>query len=58
MLSLPPAVNILLCLPSTDMRRGFDGLMQMDEEHLEQNALEGGLFVFINRHRNRVNLLY
>lgn len=58
MLSLPPAVNIFLCLLPTDMRRGFDGLMRMAEEHLEQNVLDGGLFVFINRRRNRVKLLY
>lgn len=58
MLSLPPAVNFFLCLLPTDMRRGFDGLMRMAEEHLEWNVLESGLFVFINRRRNRVKLLY
>lgn len=58
MLSLPPTVKIFLCLLPTDMRRGFDGLMRMAEEHLERNVLEGGLFVFINRRRDRVKLIY
>jgi transposase len=58
MLSLPPAVPIFLCLRPTDMRRGFDGLQRMAEDHLEQNVLQGGLFVFINHRRNRVKLLY
>lgn len=58
MLSLVPSVKIFLCLLPTDMRRGFDGLMRMAEEHLRQNVLDGGLFVFINRRRDRVKLLY
>jgi transposase len=58
MMSLPPGVNIFLCLLPTDMRRGFDGLMRMAEEYLRMNVLEGGLFVFINRRRDRVKLLY
>ena len=58
MLSLTPSVKIFLCLLPTDMRRGFDGLMRMAEEYLQQNVLDGGLFVFINRRRDRVKLLY
>jgi transposase len=58
MLSVPPAVKIFFCLVPADMRRGFDGLMRMAEEHLRQNVLDGGLFVFINRRRDRVKLLY
>lgn len=58
MLSLSLPVRIFLCVLPTDMRRGFDGLMRMAQEHLEQNVLDGGLFVFINRRRDRVKLLY
>jgi len=57
-LSLSLPVRIFLCVLPTDMRRGFDGLMQMAEEHLQQNVLDGGLFVFVNRRRDRVKLLY
>ena len=58
MLSLSLPVRIFLCVLPTDMRRGFDGLMRMAEEHLQQNVLDGGLFVFENRRRDRVKLLY
>ena len=58
MLSLPPTVNIFLCRLPTDMRKSFDGLQRMTEEHLRQNVLDGGLFVFLNRRRDRIKLLY
>lgn len=58
MLSLSLPVRIFFCVLPTDMRRGFDGLMRMAEEHLQQNVLDGGLFVFVNRRRDRVKLLY
>jgi transposase len=51
-------VEVYLCTMPTDMRRGFDGLMRLAEEHLQRNVLQGGLFVFVNRHRDRVKLLY
>ena len=57
MLSLSPPIRIFLCVLPTDMRRGFDGLMRMAEEHLQQNVLDGGLFVFVNRRRDRVKIL-
>jgi len=58
MLSLPPGIPIFFCLLPTDMRRGFDGLLQMAEQHLRRKVLDGGLFVFVNRRRDRVKLLY
>ena len=58
MLSLSQSVEVYLCTLPADMRRGFDGLMRMSEEHLQRNVLKGGLFVFVNRHRDRVKLLY
>jgi hypothetical protein len=57
-LSLGLSVDVYLCTLPTDMRRGFDGLMRMSEEHLQRNVLQGGLFVFVNRQRDRVKLLY
>jgi transposase len=58
MLNLSLTVEVYLCTLPTDMRRGFDGLMRMAEEHLQRNVLQGGLFVFVNRGRDRVKLLY
>lgn len=58
MLSLALPVEIYLCTEATDMRRGFDGLLRMAEEHLARDVLAGGLFMFVNRRRDRVKLLY
>jgi transposase len=57
-LSLALPVEIYLCVAPADMRRSFDGLLRMAEEHLGQDPLCGGLYVFINRRRDRVKLLY
>jgi transposase len=58
MLSLALPVEIYLCAEATDMRRGFDGLMRMAAEHLARDVLAGGLYVFVNRRRDRLKLLY
>jgi transposase len=58
MLSLALPVDIFLCLVPADMRRSFDGLLRMVDEHLRRDALSGGLYVFINRRRDRTKLLY
>lgn len=58
MLSLPASVRIFLCLDVADMRRGFDGLAAMAESIVGEDPLSGHLFVFRNRRRDRVKILY
>lgn len=58
MLSLPPTVRIFLATAPADMRRGFDGLAQLVREALPQDPLSGHLFVFLNKRRNRIKILY
>ena len=40
-----------------DLRRGFDGLAAATRSLIHQDPLNGHLFVFINRRRNRIKLL-
>jgi len=57
-LSLALPVDVYLCVQPTDMRKSFDGLWALAVEHLECDPLRGGLFVFINRRRDLMKLLY
>lgn len=58
MIALPQAVRVFLCLEPTDMRRSFDGLSGMAEHLMQQDPRSGHLFVFRNRARDRIKLLY
>jgi transposase len=58
MITLAPGVAIWLATAPTDMRKGFDGLVQIVIEHVQRNVLEGGLYVFFNKRRDRVKLLW
>ena len=40
------------------MRKGFDGLMRLAEQQAARDVLQGGLFIFVNRRRDRVKLLW
>jgi transposase len=58
MLALTPATRIFVAVAPVDLRRGFDGLSAHVQTVLEQQVVEGGLFVFTNRRRNRLRLLW
>lgn len=40
------------------MRRAFDGLSLAAQEHLGEDPQSGALFVFVNKRRNRVKVLW
>ena len=58
MLSISPAIKIFLYADVADLRRGYDGLSALVETAMGENPLSGHLFMFVNRRRNRVKLLY
>ncbi len=58
MLSLSLPVDAYLCIVPADMRRSFDGLMRMATEHIARDPLQSGLYVFVNKRRDRAKLLY
>jgi transposase len=58
MLSLSLPGRVFLCTLPTDMRKSFDTLAGMIEQHLGQDPLSGDLFVFRSKRGDRLKLLY
>src|SRR3989338_1992872 len=58
MRSLHTFPQIFLCGTPVDMRKQQNGLTMIIQTELEKNVFEKGLFVFINRKRSIVRMLY
>lgn len=58
MLSPTAHVRIYIAVDPVDMRKGFDGLAAIVRESLRRDPMSGELFVFLNRCRDRVKILY
>ncbi len=58
MLPIPTNIRIFLACKAVDMRKQFDGLWAEAKNQLGEDPFGGALFVFSNRDRNRVKLLY
>ena len=58
MIGLLRSMRVYVCTQPADMRRSFDGLCGMAEKLMKQDPLSGHLFVFRNRNRDRLKILY
>jgi len=58
MLSIPPTIPIFLYSRPADMRKGFEGLSGIVRQEFEADPLDGSLFLFINRRRDRLKILH
>lgn len=58
MLTLPPSVRIRLATGATDMRKQIDGLAAVAAQVLREDPMSGHVFVFCNRRRDYVKLLF
>ena len=58
MIALPAQIRVFLYRLPTDMRKSFHGLVALTESALKQDPLSGSLFVFLNRRRDRLKILY
>jgi transposase len=51
-------VRVFLYGAPADMRKSFDGLSALTKNVLQEDPLSGSLFVFINRRRSQIKVLY
>jgi transposase len=58
MFGLSAAVRVYLATQPADMRKSFDGLAALASGSLALDPLSGHLFVFVNRRRDRIKILY
>jgi transposase len=58
MLSLPPSVRLFVARGVTDMRKSFDTLAAVVMEVVDEDPQSGHLFLFVNRRRDRLKVLW
>jgi transposase len=58
MFGLSAAVRVYLAKEPADMRKSFDGLFALTSGALGLDPLSGHLFVFVNKRRDRIKILY
>jgi transposase len=55
---IPAGVRIWAAASPVDMRRGFVGLAEAAREQLSQDPASGALFIFANKRRDKLKLLW
>ena len=58
MIALPTHQPIFLCTTPTDMRKSFCGLTGIVRQAFGREPTEGSLFLFVNRKRDSIKILY
>src|SRR5258706_10513188 len=58
MFGLGPATRVYVATGATDMRKGFEGLYGLVRGQLGCDPLSGHLFLFANRARTRLKILF
>lgn len=58
MLTLAPNTRVFLHLPPTDLRKSFDGLSGLVRSAFVADPLDGSWFLFLNKRRDRIKILY
>ena len=58
MLGFSNSLRYFLCSSTIDIRNGFDGLSGIVRNHLKKEPLSGDVFIFMNKTRTHIKLLY
>src|SRR5215469_18784694 len=57
-LSISPQSKIYIYTTHIDMRKSINGLVLILADVYQQNPMQGDLFVFTNKQRNKIKLLF
>jgi transposase len=58
MWTLDAALKVWLYRRATDMRKSYNGLIALVKQQLRDDPLNGSLYVFVNRRRTQLKILY
>ncbi len=58
MIGLIRAVRVFAYAAPADMRESYNGLESLVRRELEHDIMDGDLFLFVNRRRNRAKVLF
>jgi transposase len=58
MINFVPELRIYLYRGPVDMRKSYDGLYGVVSRDYQRDVRDGGLFLFLNRRRDRIKLFY
>ncbi len=58
MLMIPGNARLFLCQAPMNMRKSFEGLGGTIEQLFPGELVSGAFFVFLNRHRNHIKVLF
>jgi transposase len=58
MLTIPGNARLFLCQHPVNMRKSFEGLSALVEQLFPEELLTGALFIFLNRRRDHMKVLF
>jgi transposase len=58
MLAISSHSKIFICRNPTDMRKSYNGLIALVQNHFKQNPLAGDFFVFSNKRCNSLKIIF